>query len=159
MNEFVKANYQFGDADVRETVESHGQLDALVDRAAAHGRPIWLELVIRGESDAPFASTVMWIGLGASFSSLVFHEPGNDGERYDSAGTLDHPQDAEFDYGTVPTSMSSGSAIEVEPAREAAREFLATGRRPTCVSWRVFEIPINGEPEPIEGWDAFADPS
>lgn len=159
MSTSLKANYQVGDQDVRETVEAREQLDALMDKAATHGRPIWLELVIRGESDAPYAATVMWVGLGAPFSSLMFHEPGKDGRRYDSAGTLVSPAEAEFDYGTVPTSMAPGSAIAVRAAREAAIEFLATGHRPGCVSWQVFEPPAYAEPEPIEGWDDFSDPN
>jgi hypothetical protein len=155
----VKANYQVGDHEVRETVEAREQLEALMDKASTHGRPIWLELVIRGESDPPYAAIVMWVGLGAPFSSLVFHEPGKDGERYDSAGTLASPQNAEFDYGTVPTAMATDSAIALEAAREAAIEFWATGQRPGSVSWTRYEPQTNEAPEPVEGWDAFAAPS
>jgi hypothetical protein len=54
--------------------------------------------------------------------------------------------DSEFDFGTVPTRMDSGSAVPVPEARAAAAEFLETGDRPTAVAWKAVEVPYV-EPE------------
>jgi hypothetical protein len=79
-------------------------------------------------------------------------EPGPDGRRFDSVGTLDDPQDADFEMGGTPTSMPTGSAIEVSRARTAAAEYLRTGRRPEVVAWKEFEA---APPAPAESFPAW----
>ncbi|MEV6596110.1 Imm1 family immunity protein [Actinoplanes sp. NPDC051346] len=42
----------------------------------------------------------------------------------------------EFDYGHVPTEETPETLrVSQKVAREAAREFVRTGQRPTCLSW------------------------
>ncbi|MEV8372982.1 Imm1 family immunity protein [Kribbella sp. NPDC056861] len=152
MSEHVEATYQSGDTDRSEIIQSPEQLEALMDEAAAHEYPVWLELVIPGETEGVFDNTVLWIGLGAPFSSLMYTERGKDGNRYDSVGTLGAPDGATFGYGGTPTSMPAGSAIEVAAARAAAIEFLATGQRSSKVDWVIYDPPYV-EPEPFSWGD------
>lgn len=153
MNDYLLA-YD-GQGKDPKRITSQPELDALLDRLAAQP-PTWLELVVPGETDAVYDNTVMNVGLGREFSSLTFYENGNDGARYDSSGTLDGPQEADFDYGGTPTSLRPGSAIEVGQARAAAAEFLKTGRRPEVVSWTLFDPP-HKESEPFieDDWEEF----
>nr|WP_238357257.1 Imm1 family immunity protein [Kribbella italica] len=135
----------------RETVKvtSGGDLVALLDKVGALARPTWLQL------ESP-AHEVLTIGLGQDFSSLRFSEGLDAGdELYRSVGTLAEPMDAEFDMGSVPTRMDTDSAIPTAEARAAAIEFLSTGQRPNAVAWTVVPMP-DGEPDPVDGWDAFA---
>jgi hypothetical protein len=64
---------------------------------------------------------------------------------------MDSPQQAEFEYGSVPTIMQPGSAIGLAQARAAALEFLASGQKPTCVAWMLIDPP-HVEPGPFS-WD------
>jgi len=139
-------------------IRTQDELEALLDEVAAQTPPSWLELILAPVNESPFKNTVMNIGLGRTFSSLSFYNWGSDGDgnRYDSTGTLDAPQDADFDYGGTPTSMRPGSAIEVGQARAAVAEFLKTGRRPDVVAWTLFD-PEYKEPEPFndDDWEEF----
>ncbi|GAA3598581.1 Imm1 family immunity protein [Kribbella ginsengisoli] len=137
----------------RETVRvtSEGELNILLDAVVALPHPTWLQL------ESP-SHEVLMIGLGQDFSSLRFIEGLNAGdEMYHSVGTLADPAEAEFDMGSVPTKMDVGSAIPAAHARAAAAEFLRTSQRPASVAWTVVPMP-EGEPDPVEGWGAFADP-
>lgn len=144
MNHVLEGTYDY------ETVQigSAAELTTLLEKVASLPRPTWLEL-------AKSSDDVLLIGLGREFSSLRFIEGDDDGEVYHSVGTLASPQDSDFDFGTVPTTMDNGSAIPVPDARAAAIEFQATGQRPTNVAWNAVEVP-DVEPDPVEGWDAFA---
>ncbi|MEV0794108.1 Imm1 family immunity protein [Kribbella sp. NPDC050459] len=113
-------------------VNSVDDLSALLDTVASLPLPTWLEL-------ATPQGDVLLIGLGADFSSLRFTEARDDGRTYHSSATLDSPQDAEFQFGTVPTAMDTGSALTVTEARAAAAEFLQTARRPERVAWKLVD--------------------
>jgi hypothetical protein len=65
---------------------------------------------------------------------LIFYDLGAPA-RYSSVATLPSPVDEDFDYGGTPTPMEVDSAITIEDARAAAREFLTTGLRPAAVEW------------------------
>lgn len=121
----------YGDDDAIDRIMTQDDLTALLDGLA--DRPTWVELVSADEK------LTLNVGVGREFSSLTFYDMNGDGAKYRSEGTLDAPQDAEFDYGGTPTPMGTGSAIPNDDARAAAAEFLATGRRPESVAWRVAE--------------------
>lgn len=121
-------------------------LDAVSPReGAALPEPTWLELATPDHN-------LLHIGLGQDFSSLRFIERRDDGEVYHSVATLKSPQDADFQFGTVPTRMDTGSAVTVTEARAAAAEFQRTGRRPAGVEWKVVEVPTVDDSEPFS-WD------
>jgi hypothetical protein len=128
MNDYLTVYY--GD-EGQQRISSQAELDALFDQIAVLPRPTWVELVSADEL------AVMNVGLGAEFSSLTLYDDVDGSAKYRSAGTLDCPQDATFDYGGVPTTMGRGSAITVKEALAAASEFLTTGRRPEVVAWEV----------------------
>jgi hypothetical protein len=127
MNDFLTAYYD--DDAGQQRIGSQAELDELLDRVARLPRPTWVELVSADEL------ATMNIGLGAAFSSLTLYDDVDGSAKYRSAGTLDEPQEATFDYGGVPTTMGKASAITLREARAAAAEFLATGRRPEQVTW------------------------
>lgn len=135
-----------------EQVTSPDDLVALLDKVASLRLPTWLELATP-EGDA------LHIGLGRDFSSLRFIEGRDDGQVFHSAPTLDSPQEATFQFGTVPTTMDIGSAIAVDEARAAVAEFQRTGRRPEGVEWKLVESPtvVDTEPFSWDEWDT-ADP-
>ncbi|GAB2646696.1 Imm1 family immunity protein [Kribbella swartbergensis] len=145
MSTVLKGTYDY------ETVQvtSETELTALLDHVASLARPTWLELV-SPDHDA------LLIGLGREFSSLRFIEGSDDGDVYHSVGTLESPQESEFDFGTVPTTMDTGSAVSVTEARAAAAEFQRTGQRPSGVEWKVVEVPTMVDTEPFR-WDEWSD--
>lgn len=119
------------------TVGSPQEFDAILDSVRDSGRPTWVEVVVDDDPDAhPDDVVALHIGLGADYSTLAFYDD-KPPHRYDSVGTVAMPDDdKEFVVGGTPTAMEPQSAIPVEDARRAAREFAATGRRPENVKWR-----------------------
>lgn len=132
-----------------EQVSSADDLTALLDKVASLTEPTWLELATPGHN-------LLHVGLGRDFSSLRFIERRDDGEVYHSVATLESPQEAEFQFGTVPTRMDTGSAITVAEARAAAAEFQQTGRRPERVAWKVVEVSTADDGEPFS-WGEWTD--
>lgn len=126
MTEYFTANY--GDDKVQ--LASQSELSKLIGEVEALARPTWLELV------SPDEQLIMHIGLGRpAFSTITFYDWREGGGTFHSAGTLDAPDDTEFDYGGVPTTMSGAGGIAVEDAHTAAAEFLRTGERPKAIGW------------------------
>lgn len=119
------------------TVGSPEKFDAVLDSVRDAGRPTWVEVVVDDNPDAhPDDVVCLQIGLGADYSTVAFYDA-NPSRRYDSVGTLPMPNDdKEFVVAGTPTAMEPQSAIPVEDARRAAREFAATGRRPESLNWR-----------------------
>lgn len=151
MNDFVIAHHSAGNGNNSGgRLTSVEELDAMMDRLADTGRATWLELAIPGATNHPYDSTVLLVGLGHEFGSLTFTEAGNEGRRYDSAGR-DVPEGTRYDYLGEPTSVPADSAVDLDLARAAAREFLTTGRRPTSVQWTLYDPPF----VPLEpmSWD------
>lgn len=118
-------------------VDSAEDLDALLDRLTAaaieNDRPLIVELVAD-------QTAAMDIALGRSYSWLTYYDSPADPDVPDitvSAATLPTPEDDGFYYGGTLTPVRPGTAIAVDDARKAAREFLDTRRRPTCVDWRT----------------------
>jgi hypothetical protein len=145
MSNVLKGTYDYSTVEVR----SADDLTELLNTVNALPQATWLELAAADRA-------ALLIGLGREYSSLRFIM-GNSGEGvYHSVGTLDSPLDGEFDQGTVPTSMDSGSAVSMSEAMAAVSEFFETGRMPAAIQWKMVEVP-EADPEPVDGWDAFSD--
>lgn len=123
--------------DDSQVVNTIGKLDAVLDSIQQGGRPVWVDLVIDDDPDAhPDDVTGLQLGLGADFSSLAFYDD-QPPHRFGSVGTLPMPDHADvFIVAGTPTAMEPDSAVAVDEARQAAREFATTGRQPECVGWR-----------------------
>jgi hypothetical protein len=107
------------------------ELDELLDRVhadpAMRDAPPPVELVTADESRA------LDVGLArADYSVVIWHDDDAD-ELLASTGSLEIDADAAFNFGGTWTHIPDRSAIPPELARQAAREFLTTGRRPSCV--------------------------
>lgn len=119
----------------RADVSTAAELDALLDRIeadpAVSEAPPLVELVTSDESRA------LDIGLARpGYSVVIWHDDDAD-EVLSSRGAISVPSDAAFDFGGTWTHIPDGSAIPVDLARQAAREFMTTGCRPTCIEWQV----------------------
>jgi hypothetical protein len=118
-------------------VTTVAELDDLLDHIHRDpGRreaPPLVELVMDGTDRA------LDIGLGRTeHSVLIWHDDDADEVLTStSTGELDPGPDAAFNFGGTWTHIADGSAIPVELARHAAREFAETGRRPTCIEWQI----------------------
>ncbi len=137
----MKCDVWFGRQDARP-VSSVADLDEVLDEAET----------LRGDGGAALVVTIIPVVVGAQFDELPGLEIG-----------LGHPDRAFIFFGTAegvgsgygvesgveewPTVIGwdySGSWTDYEPAktrvtsataREAARQYVRTGQRPTCVEW------------------------
>lgn len=99
------------------------ELDLLADEAKTADRPTFMHIypAAAGFRDGP----VLGFGIGESFSFLTWghtHARG-DGDKSD------------WYYGNQWSELSPGARMAVDTAREAVREFVRTGERPTNVDW------------------------
>jgi hypothetical protein len=126
----------------REPVSSVTELDAVLDVVQRQ----------RGDGGAPYAVTIVPAVEDAEFDELPGLQIGigNDERAFVFFSTADgHGTGYGFEPGTQEWSTIlawdySGQWTDYEPAktritpataREAARQYIATGRRPTCVQW------------------------
>lgn len=123
--------------DDTHVVKTVDKLDGILDSVQKAGHPVWVELVVDDDPDAhPDDVVGLQLGLGAEYSTLAFYDD-KPPHRFGSVGTLPMPDNAEvFVMGGTPTAMEPDSAVSIEDARRAAREFAATGGRPECVEWK-----------------------
>lgn len=118
------------------TVSTVDELDAMLDRIVAVERyrrdPVMAEVTSVDEQ------RVLQIGLGyPTFSVLQWYDLTVDGpEALVSEGTTDASGFGGYNYGGTWTEFDATTAVPVDVARDAVREFAETGSRPTCVSWR-----------------------
>jgi ethanolamine utilization protein EutQ (cupin superfamily) len=129
----ISVYYRRGQEPAR--VSTVAELDELLDRLhadpAVRDAPPLVELVTADESRA------LDVGLARpAYSVLLWHDDDAD-EVLASEGTIATDDDAAFNFGGTWTHIPDRSAIAVDLARRAAREFLTTGRRPTCVEWKL----------------------
>lgn len=104
------------------------ELDAELDRAHAQSaNDEWgYVALIHPYSEEEFPDR-LHLGVGRAFSFLEFNAA------Y-VAGDLDKGEKSWWFWSQV-TDLGPGIGIPNEVAREAAREFVRTGRRPTNVEW------------------------
>jgi hypothetical protein len=115
-------------------VRSVAALDALLDRVAA--APRYQEFPVVVDIVAPDDRHILQIMLGRpDISLLVWHVEGETIEA--SVGTVTHPQPLAFNYGGARTDAYDDTVIPLDIAREAARQFVVEGSRPTVVAWKT----------------------
>ena len=130
--------------DRRRTVSTVDELDATLDEIAATGTPVSVGIYPPDELDKntspwddppssaleiglghPDRSFVIWLGLDAATATAPTAGPWPDGA-----------PDITFDYGGDAVFTGPDRArVTPAAAREAAREYVQTGQRPTCVEW------------------------
>lgn len=125
-----------------ERVATVDEFDAVLDRIEGlrdpGGLPFKVDISAEAAEDAwppqgmqvglghPRRARLTWFGEPASGDGYEPDVPPGDGERID------------FSYGGIPTEENpAGVRVTPQTAREAAREYIRTGRRPTCVSWNT----------------------
>ena len=130
------------DREPPTVVTSTEELDTVLDRIAENPRYTAFPVFVSIESaDRRYT---LQVGVGRSdLSTLVWYEAEVD--VLASAGTVDYQQRPKFNFGGTPTDAYDDSAIPVEVARRAAREFFEHGTRPTCVTWKEPGYSDDGE--------------
>jgi hypothetical protein len=111
-------------AHVSTVEELDAGLDDTEEWARENGRPVWVYIFTPKNWDGPVSS----LGLGRDFSFSSF-------DNAHAVGDMDGGQPAEWWDGSQGGYSFPGRGIPVEVAREAAREFVRTGQRPTNVEW------------------------
>ncbi|MEV6596111.1 Imm1 family immunity protein [Actinoplanes sp. NPDC051346] len=118
-----------------ETVE---QLDAALDRVEKERGPkgrVFVVDITKGEDEigVPIG---LHMSVGHPVRNRVFWMGPGDGIGYEPELEPWHGEMIEFDYGHLPTEeVPEALRVSQEKAREAAREFIRTNERPTCLSW------------------------
>lgn len=119
------------------TVSSVQELDRELDRITELARgtdPLMVDLYDDDDPDG----AVLGIGLGADRSvaswTLPNDEPGSMGSRGDGTGrsTDDEPW---FVWSGEASYFDPATTISVDAARQAMREYMRTGARPTNIEW------------------------
>lgn len=115
------------------TISDSGELDTILDQVAAEA-PIDAPPLVA--LDMPDRERSMMVGLRGAVGVLNFVDftgPVSAASRSDSTGV---PTPAYF-YCDSWTGLPADTEIPIEVVRQAAREFLATGERPSCVTWQL----------------------
>lgn len=125
---------------VRTADELDQLLNAVTEQAIASGVPTFVEITSGDDR------RTLDIGVGAeNHSTLIWYDDDAE-EVLTSSGTLQAPDDAGFDYGGTWTPVHHDAIIPIQDARQAAREFVATGNRPANIGWKK---PERGSAEPL----------
>jgi len=133
MTDTINVYYQRGQEPAQ--VSTVAELDELLDRL--HFDPVLRDAPPLVELVTPDETRALDVGLARpDYSVLLWHDDDAD-EVLASKGTIGTNTDAAFNFGGTWTHIPDRSAIPIELARQAAREFLTTGRRPTCVEWKL----------------------
>jgi hypothetical protein len=115
------------------TAESIAELDGILDRldreATAAARPCVVEL--------QSAKGSLGIGLGAGYSLLTWIDSSGLPPYFASAGAHETEvgEVVRFMFGSERSEYPKWQVIDRDLARRAAREFLESGERPSCVEW------------------------
>lgn len=76
------------------------------------------------------------IGLGRDLSVLTFDETDAEGPYFVSIGKYKSDAPISFSLEDEDTEFSIDNAVEIEDAREAARLYVETGKRPDNIKWK-----------------------
>ncbi|MEV0730609.1 Imm1 family immunity protein [Polymorphospora sp. NPDC050346] len=113
-------------------VSTIAELDAVLDRVTAETSPHTPPLIAL---DMPAQERSLMVGVRGAVGVLNYVDL-TTGDGYASKGTAtDAPTPPYFYCGTW-TGITAGAEIPIEQVRAAAREFLTTGDRPTCITWQ-----------------------
>ena len=114
------------------TVSTVEGLDAVLDHVAAGSTLDTPPLVAL---DMPDRQRSMMVGLRGSLGVLNYVDfagGGGSASKADSAGV----KPPAYFYCDTWTELPSDAEVSIAVVRRAAREFLTTGERPTCVNWQ-----------------------
>jgi Immunity protein Imm1 len=127
----VKYLVTWGPSSEQE-ITSPRDLDAVLRRVAAVGQPLVVGVYYQVDSGRWVGVD---IGVGHPQRSFVFlNERGGGYGRED--GVAEWDDDIVFDDGGQPTDYHpEETRVRAQTALRAAREFVATGHRPSCVTW------------------------
>jgi hypothetical protein len=130
MSEYI---LEHGDGPQETTVSTIAELDALLDRitaeAARTGRPELPTLYDnKGRSLA--------IGVADRLSVLSWSDDSADDDTALSQGDETVTGEVKFFYGNQFSFFPSTALIPIEQARQAMRQFMTAGIRPTVVRWQ-----------------------
>jgi hypothetical protein len=129
-----------------KTISSAAELDTVLDEIDAAGLPQLVGIYPPEYTTADFdpwsdaaRPPALQLGVGHPDRSFLLFIGDGGGEAIE-AGMPPWPDDAAdiaFDYGGEPVFCGADRArVRPQTARQAAREFVATGQRPTCVTWQ-----------------------
>ena len=108
-------------------------LDELLDRIAAN--PAHRQFPVLVSVQHPQSTQQIQILVGRDDLSLLIWYLGNK-EIAASKGTIPTDEEIVYDWGGA-TEAYSDTAITVEAARQALREFVSTHTRPTSIEWKL----------------------
>jgi hypothetical protein len=115
-------------------VSGPGELDAVLDHIEQAGIPQLVDISpVDDEHDVPYG---LQIGVGTVDRSFAVYigEPAG-GAGYDPY-LPPAPDSIRFDVGGEPTDYNPDQLrLTAAQVRQAAREYVSTGRRPTSISW------------------------
>ncbi|BFU43133.1 Imm1 family immunity protein [Krasilnikovia sp. MM14-A1004] len=129
---------QWDNGEKTASVSSATELDEVLNRIEAQRGPTGLHFVVDITKNEEHRG--MPVGLHMSVGhpdrARVFWIGPGDGVGYEPGVTAWDGKPIEFDYGHLPTEEDP-NCLRVTPvkAREAARQFVETGERPTCLAW------------------------
>lgn len=116
-------------------VTNANDLDTLLDRLSLD--PVYLAAPPLVEIVSADERRMLDIGIAnPDHSVLIWHDDDAD-EVMASLGTISAAAAVAFDFGGTWTTMPRDATVPVEVARQAVREFIRTGQRPTAVDWQV----------------------
>jgi Immunity protein Imm1 len=120
--------FTIGWKDGHATVATAAEAEAALDRIVASGDgPLLLHVAPDDGGDALIQ--MVW---GDPERAMLTYTEDEFGGRAVEPGMPLAPRDLDYDYGSIEPDRTRLSA---RMARAAVAEFVATGRRPTCVTW------------------------
>lgn len=122
-----------------EFVENVEQLDVVLDRAGEERGPdgCFFVIDITNGKNANGVARGLHLSVGHPVRNRVFWMGSGDGVGYEPELQPWQGEAIEFDYGHLPTEeLPETLRVSRNMAREAAREYVRTNERPTCLSWQ-----------------------
>jgi hypothetical protein len=122
----------FAEDEEPAVVSTVAELDIILDRITAE---VSLDAPPLVALDMPARERSMMIGVRGVVGILNFLDLAT-GAGYASKGPSASAPTPPYFYCDRWTGITAGAEIPIDQVRAAAREFLATGERPTCVEWQ-----------------------
>jgi hypothetical protein len=113
-------------------------LEELADSTGDEGAPyaVSIAAVTADEAEHPFGPEGLQVGVGHPARAFVFWA-GDDSSGYGhESGVASYSEGIGFDLGGQWTEYHPDETrVTAETAKAAAREYVTTGERPTCLEW------------------------
>lgn len=118
----------YGEGPTEVVIATVDELDEVLDRATAAAAADVLPYIVYIHTEAGMDGDMLGLGVGGEFSYLTFND------QY-VPGDLDGGKPSRWYYDNQPTDLPPGIGIPPNVARDAAREFIRTGRQPAGAAW------------------------